>query len=274
MRGGALRAGNELNPAQSQSGPRAASPRTESSRPALAAAASVLLRLRGFARDIRGGAAIELALGAVVFVSTTVLCVDLYSRIKADTAIARMAVTMADYVSRDADPDGDEMQALGDYLRKHELAVPADLVYVVTALHQPSGDPRPGVDVLWSDDSIRFGDPTVTTDLAAECARYVDVGGIADLPADFTMADDEVLIVAEVCARLTRQGFLTAAIIAGDIYRLHALPARDPDRQPAAPVYAKRDSGHVAVGATAARAGTAAGVVRLATPCVPTTARV
>ena len=100
-----------------------------------------------------------------MLISTSVLCFDLYSRIKADTAIARMAVTMADYVSRDADPDGEEMKALGGYLYDHELGVPANLVYVVTALHQPPGDPRPDVVVLWSDNTIRFGDPTVTDEL-------------------------------------------------------------------------------------------------------------
>ena len=68
------------------------------------------------------------------------------------------------------------------------------------------------------------------------------------------MADGEVLVIAEVCARLTREGFLTGEFIAGGIYRLHALPARDPDQQPAAPVYAQRAGTYatVAVGAACA----------------------
>ena len=228
--------------------------------------APVIRCLHAFARDVRGGAAIELALGAVVLVSTTVLCVDLYSRIKADTAVARMAITMADYVSRDADPDGDEMKALGDYLRKHELAVPANLVYVVSAFHQPPGDP---VVVLWSH-YFPFGDTTVTDELDDDCAHYALPGNVANLPADFTMADDEVLIVAEVCARLTGRGFISDTIIAGDIYRFHALPARDPDRQPAAPVYAKRGHGRVTVAAITVRAGAAGGIPGAAAPIVAT----
>lgn len=266
MRGRALRAGNGLNPAQSPFGPRATRPGTESPRAALAVAASVLHRLHAFARDVRGGAAVELALGAAVLVFTTVLCVDLYSRIKADTAVARMAITMADYVSRDADPDGDEMKALGDYLRKHELAVPANLVYVVSAFHQPPGDP---VVVLWSH-YFPFGDTTVTDELDDDCAHYALPGNVANLPADFTMADDEVLIVAEVCARLTGRGFISDTIIAGDIYRLHALPARDPDRQPAEPVYAKRGHGRVTVAAITVRAGAAGGIPGAAAPIVAT----
>ena len=212
-------------------------------RSGLSASGSLLALLRIFARDFRGAASIELALGAVVLISVSALCFDLYSRIKADTAVARIAVTMADYVSRDVAPDGGEMDALGRFLHEHELGVPADLVYVITALHQPPGDPQPDIDVLWSDDTIRIGDPSVTAKLADECAHYVAEGGIAALPDGFAddMADDEVLIIAEVCARLTHEGFLTGKFIAGDIYRLHALPARDPDQVPAQPVYAKRD---------------------------------
>ena len=126
--------------------------------------AFLLVRLHGFARDPRGSASIELAIGSVVLISAAALSFDLYSRIKADTAVARMAITMADYVSRDVDPDGNEMKALGVYLYDHELGVPANLVYVVTALHQPPGDPRPDVVVLWSDDTIRIGDSAVTED--------------------------------------------------------------------------------------------------------------
>ena len=204
-----------------------------------------LARLRVFLRDSRGGASIELALGAVVLVAAATLCFDLYARVEAYASLARMAVTMADYVSRETAPDGTEMNALGEFLQNHELGIPADLVYVVTALHQPSGDPRP--DVLWSDDTVRFGDSTVTAELATGCARFVDGNGAAVVPDDFAMADDEVLIIAEVCARLTREGFLTGALVAGDIYRLHALPARDPAQRPAAPVHSGRNGGHTAI---------------------------
>ena len=228
-------------------------------RSGLSASGSPLALLRIFARDSRGAASIELALGAVVLISVSILCFDLYSRIKADTAVARIAVTMADYVSRDVAPDGDEIKALGEFLHEHELGLPAALVYVVTALHQPPGDPRPDVDVLWPvdtiNDTIRIGDPAVTEELAEGCAHFVADGGGAALPDGFTMSDDEVIIIAEVCVRLTREGFLTGKFVAGDIYRLHALPARDPDQRPAAPVYAKRDSAYATAGADAAQAG-------------------
>ena len=217
-------------------------------RSGLSASGSPLALLRIFARDFRGAASIELALGAVVLISVSALCFDLYSRIKADTAVARIAVTMADYVSRDVAPDGGEMDALGGFLHEHELGLPAALVYVVTALHQPSGDPLPAVQVLWSDDTIRIGEEAVTGDIAGECAHFTDDDGNATLPDSFLpMSPDEVLIIAEVCVRLTREGFLTGKFIAGDIYRLHALPARDPDQRPTAPVYAERDGAHTTV---------------------------
>ena len=259
MRGGSLRAGNALTPTQLRIGGGTRIRRPRRLRAALAVIAFLLVRLHGFARDPRGSASIELAIGSLVLISTAALCFDLYSRIKADTTAARMAVTMADYVSRDTDPDGNEMKALGGYLYDHELAVPANLVYVVTALHQPPGNPRPDVVVLWSDDTIRIGVPEVTEELAAGCAHFVADGGAADLPDGFTMADDEVLVIAEVCARLTREGFLTGEFIAGGIYRLHALPARDPDRQPAAPVYAERAGTYTTVATAAVGAARGAG---------------
>ena len=197
--------------------------------------------LRAFLRDDRGAAAIELALGAVVFVAVAALTFDLYARIKADTSAARVAVTMADYVSRDPAPNGDDLAALGGFLHAHELRVPADLVYVLTAFRQPPADEEgalPAVERLWTDDTIRIGDETVTGNLADDCSRRVGAGGVVNLPGDFTMAAGEVLVVAEVCARLTREGSITGRFLAGDLYRLHALPARDPEEPPAPPEYA------------------------------------
>ena len=193
-----------------------------------------------FVRDRRGSAAIEIALGAVALIGVSAVCFDLYSRVGADTAVSRMVATMADYVSREAAPDGAELTALGTFLHEHELGVPADVAYVITALRQPAGNPLPAVEVLWSDDSIRVGDATTTAALAGGCARRVTEDDQANLhaalPATFSMAAGEVLVIAEACARLTREGSLTGRFVAGDIYRLHAVPVRDPGNPPAAPV--------------------------------------
>ena len=227
-------------------------PGTRASRP--------LALLRAFARDSRGAAALEVAVGAVLLLSVAAVSFDLYSRVEADTAAARLAVTMADYVSRDTVPDGNEMKALGEFLQKHQLDVPADVVFVVTAIHQPCNDPPqpdqpcddplPDTEVWWSDDAIRIGDPTVTDEIARHCARLVDTDqhGVTtvSLPSTFTMVANEVIVVAEVCAKLNLQGSLTGKFISAgdpyDIYRIHALPARDPDNPPkTAPAYAYTD---------------------------------
>ena len=196
-----------------------------------------LRRLRTFARGSRGSATIEFALGAVVLISAAALCFDLYSRIRADTASGRLASVMADYVSRDAEPDGDALKALGEVLYSHELRLPANLVYAITAFRRPPGDPPQATVVLWSDATIRFGDETATGEIAGDCPRYVAGRGESGLPGEFAMAEGEVLIVVEVCARLTREGSLVGRFIGGEIYRLHAVPLREPGTPPSRPAY-------------------------------------
>ena len=194
------------------------------------------LAVRRFARDSRGGAAVELALGAVTLVSVAAVCFDIYSRITADTALARMAVTMADYVSLEVAPDEAQMKALGEFLNEHELGVPAVLVYVVTAIHQPPSSPLPPAQVLWKHDEIRIGNAVVTATLANDCARHVAQGGGVSLPQGFEpMLENEVVLIAEVCARLTVQGSLTGTFVTGDMYRVHALPFRDSTQLPVQP---------------------------------------
>ena len=204
--------------------------------------------LRSFARNTRASAGIELAIGAVMLLSVAALCFDLYARVEADTVSGRLAATMADYVSRGPDTDagtldGSVLEELGAFLHVHELGAAADLVFVVTALRQPSGTPAPAVEVLWSDDALRYGEATVTEELASDCARLVGESAgqtTANLPAGFAMTGGEVLVVVELCARLTGSGTFTGRFVAGDIYRHHVLPVRDPERPPPAPLHARR----------------------------------
>ena len=181
---------------------------------------------------------IEFALGAVVLTATAAMCFDIYSRITADTALGRMAVTMADYVSLEDAPEKEPMKALGKFLHEHELGVPADLVFVITAIHKPPAlDPQ----LLWKYDEpgehgLRFGTETETAALADDCARHVDAGNAVTLPDKFTpMLENEVVIIAEACARPTVQGSLTDMFVGGDMYRVHALPFRDSSQIPAEP---------------------------------------
>lgn len=198
--------------------------------------------LRAFARDARGSAGIELALGAVVLVSVAGLCFDLYSRVEADTAAARVAATMADYVSRGPDTDGGaldraSLKSLGAFLHAHEL--PGDFVLVLSALRQGSGTARRAVKVLWTD-TLHFGNRKVTRKLAPECSRFVETGRkgktrpAKPLPGTFTVAAGEVVAVVELCARPGG----AAGALAGDIYRHHVLPVREPEKAFPAPARA------------------------------------
>ena len=200
-------------------------------------------RLRSFVRECRGSASVELAIGASVLIAIAALCFDLYARMNADTAGARAAVVMAEYVSMDPTPDGDALDALGRFLHAHELRVPADVVYVLTALRRSpeavGNRPQAATEVLWIDDSIRIGDETVTGKLAKRCTRFTGGEGDARLPDGFTMASGEVFVIVEVCGRLTREGSITGRFVSGDLYRHHALPVRDPEQPPAAPAHAE-----------------------------------
>ena len=204
--------------------------------------------VRAFARDTRAAAGIELAIGAVVLVSVAALCFDLYSRVEAVTTAARIAATMTDYVSRGPDTDGGTLdgaalKALGAFLHEREFGAAAHLVFVISALHKPAGTSTPAVKVLWSDDTLRFGEETVTAALAADCARLVAESGgttTAKLPADFAMDAGEVAVVVELCARPSGAGSLTGRFDSGDIYRHHVLPARAPEKALPAPVHARR----------------------------------
>ena len=201
---------------------------------------SVPGRCRRFRRGDRGSASVELAIGVFVLIPIAMLAFDLYALVKADAASARMAVAMANYASFETAPDGDELEALGGYLREHDLGIPATLVYVISAVHQPPGD-VPSV-VLWDDDTIRLGDAAATASLAQECNGRAGDGWrdrlIGDGPERFALNADEVVWVVAVCARLLRQGMFTSRFITGDIYHLHAAPARDMTRTPERPTRA------------------------------------
>lgn len=200
--------------------------------------------LRAFVNDTRASAGIELAIGAFVLVSVAALCFDLYTRVEADTAAARVAATMADYVSRGPDTDGNALdrsalKSLGKFLREHELDDAGDFVLVVSALGRGAGTARRAVKVLWSD-VLHFGKKKVTRTLAPDCSRFVQrakkgrTRPAKPLPGKFTLAAGEVVAVVELCARPGG----AAGAFAGDIYRLHVLPVRAPEKAFPAPARA------------------------------------
>ena len=186
------------------------------------------------AREKRASASIELAIGAVAILAVAAAAFDLYSLTRANAAGARIAATMADYVSRESAPNGDEMAALGRFLHEREFGMPSALVYVISAVHQPAAD-NPAVH-LW-DNKIRIGDAAKTTGLVQECRSRGQSGWHASLlggDADLALEANDVVIVVEVCASLLREGMLSE-MVTGNLYRVHALPARGAQSRPEKP---------------------------------------
>ena len=170
----------------------------------------------------RASAAIELAIGAVAILTVAAVAFDLYSLTRANAAGARVAAIMADYVSRESAPDGDEMAALGKFLHDQEFGMPSTLVYVISAVHQPPGDDDPAKE-LWSDDKIRVGEAEDAATLAQECKSHGKSGWQAAVlgeDATLTLKTNDVVIVVEVCASLLREGRLSK-MVAGNLYRVH-----------------------------------------------------
>ena len=196
---------------------------------------------RSFVRRIEGGATLELALGVVALLAVASVTFDLYTRIETDSAGARMAAAMADYVSRETAPDGDQMVALGTFLRDRETGDRVDLVYAVTSIRQQAGDPLPPPAVDWVD-TIRLGTATETDALARACGTFGAAGAAAVLPQGFAMAASDAVVVAEVCMKLRASETLTRLFAAGNIHRLHALPVRQLDTPLPAPAYAPAET--------------------------------
>ena len=199
---------------------------------------SAISPLRGFAAGSTATAGIEMGLGTAALLTATMLCFDVYSIARVDAAGGRSAVAIAEYVSRETAPNGDDLAALAQFLHEHEFGAPVSAAFAITAIHRPFG--ATATNVLWSDDSIRFGDHTATADLAAECGRRGTQGWRAFLlgpPANSGMTEGETVFVAEICVRPSRQGLFTNLLISGDSYHLHILPARDNTSLPSAPTY-------------------------------------
>ena len=189
---------------------------------------------RRFATDPRAAAGIELAIGAAALLAVAMVCFDLYSLVRLGTASARSAVTMADYISRERAPDGEQVAALGQFLYETEFKSPADLVFVISAARGPVDGAAPTV--LWVDDTLRIGDQVTTEELATTvCAQDGERRWGTDLFG--LIAEGEIVIVAEVCARPRREGSLSGRLVGGDFYRLHMLPAREREQGPARPLY-------------------------------------
>ena len=189
-------------------------------------------RLKTYLRDRRGVAAIEFAFGAVVMVSTSLLALDLYRLASTQTTITHVAVSLADTVSRSEPPGLTEAQLrqqMDDFVLSlsellHEEQFPtSNATFVVAAVYKDPGPPT-SLTALWSKAVVRT--PSSTSTLTS-CARANQTNEIqletdpVTLPADFSMADREIVIVAEVCVERTNTAF------PGPAYAHYIVPSRD-----------------------------------------------
>ena len=188
-------------------------------------------RARRFARDTRGAAGIELAFGAAALLGIAAAGFAVYSRIEAATSAPRIAIAMAEYVSREKAPDGHQLDALARFLRDHELGAGYSVLVVTTALRKEADNPAT---VLWID-RIEIGDETATEALKATCKGKGDGNGNAALGEHFTMDDDEIVFVVEVCARPATVSWT------GDFHYHYLLPTRHPDVIPESPARTSED---------------------------------
>ena len=188
--------------------------------------------LKNSLRDRRGAAAVEFALGTVVMVSASLLALDLYRLAGAQTTVTHVAVSLADTFSR-AEPsrltEAQLRQTMTDFVENlsellHEEQFPtSNARFMVAAVYKDPGPPA-SLTTLWSREEVVLPD---TTSPLTSCAPANQTNEIkletnpVVLPTDFTMADREIVIVAEVCVERTGTAF------SGPAYAHYIVPSRD-----------------------------------------------
>ncbi len=193
--------------------------------------------LKHYPRDRRGAAAIELALGTVVMVAASLLALDLYLLAGMQTTTTHVAVSLADTVSRKEPappaPGGltetqlrrkmsDFVQSLSDLLHEEQFPT-ANASFVVAAVYKNPGPPA-SLTALWSKEVVVLSDAAspLTSCAAANQTNEIKIhANPITLPAGFTMADREIVIVAEVCVERTNTAF------PGPAYAHYIVPSRD-----------------------------------------------
>lgn len=169
-------------------------------------------------RDRRGSVSVELVIGVVVIVTTTVAGMDLYRVINARSVALRAATTMAEYVSLEPAPRAAFIDDLAAFSYRNEIAIPSDVAFVVSAISRPEAtalEPDPPAVVNW-DRKIAIGeDPdSPPLDLANSCGRLGDSGeGHVEVQTELGMEPGEKIVVVEVCVSL-----LPHALVGGELF--------------------------------------------------------
>ncbi len=186
--------------------------------------------LKNYLGDWRGVASIEGAFGTVVMIAVSLVALDLYRLASAQTTTMHIAVSLADTVSREEPLGLTEaelrqkmnafVQSLSELLHEEQFPT-ANANFTVAAVYKDPGSAS--LTALWSKEVALLG----TTDPLTSCGPAnqtneikLDTDPVA-LPAEFTMADRETVIVAEVCVERTGTAF------SGEVYAHYIVPSRD-----------------------------------------------
>lgn len=197
----------------------------------------MMTQLRGsfltWVRNTRASVSVEFVVGAVLIVTATVGGLDLYRLVDARSVGLRAAATMADYVALETDPNLQFIEDLAKYLNKHEIAMPSDAAFVISAVNKPGAtedeDDPPAV-VSWSRKIVVSDMSTPSSDLG-NCGRIGGKGDEATLPAVLAMEPGEDIVVAEVCVKLLPTAFVSGGVLPADLlpsllYRQQIRPMR------------------------------------------------
>ena len=146
----------------------------------------------------RGSAALECALGMAVMVGAWALGFDIYQKADRQGTLMHTAAVFADYASRDEVVQAADLTALANFLHGKQFAL-SEATFIATAISKAKDeDPE----ALWTRTVAIDPDSSDTSD-QLQCSRIngADADGNAtlSLPSVFSMADDEIVIAAEVC---------------------------------------------------------------------------
>jgi len=174
-------------------------------------------------RSTHGSSSIEFVIGAVLVLTATVGGLDLYRTIGAQAAALRAATTMAEYMSLETAPHGAFIDDLAAFSLRHEIAMPADAAFVVTAVSRPEAtdaEPDPVPLVRWSRKIAVGEDPeSPPVELSESCGKLGESGSAdTELLATLEMAPEERIVVVEVCVKLLPRALVSGRMLSGNVF--------------------------------------------------------
>ena len=200
--------------------------------------AGVFATLSSWLRNTRASVSVEFVAGAVLLLTMTMGTLDVYRLMDASSLSANAAKTMADYMWLSNSPKSQHLEDLAKYAHRKQIAVPSHAAFVVSAFTQPAGAGA-SPDKSWDHRILVAPDGETPSPLAEVCGSRSLIGTGGGLPAGFTMAAGEEIIVVEVCVKVSSGALLSGGVLdtvglPSVFYEYRIVPVRD--FMPAKPV--------------------------------------